>query len=258
MNVLKIPFSSGGLGKTKGTEKAPDKVLEGLDKDSLNEKGILPLIEVKEVKINQSNIEETNKNITNAVKKETGKALLLGGDHSITYSAFKGLLKKENPGIVIFDAHPDCVNNFSPPTHEDFVRVLIEEGIVKKDNIILIGLRKWHKSEYAFLKKNKIRYFTARDLCEDLSNMTETIMDNARSFSDLYLSIDIDVVDPAFAPGTGYPEAGGLTSRQLIYMLQRIAHMKNLKITDLVEINPDKDQRNMTCALGSKIIKELC
>jgi len=74
---------------------------------------------------------------------------------------------------------------------------------------------------------------------------------------ELYVSIDIDVLDPAFAPGTGYREPGGLSSRDFIYLVQRINKIKNLKAVDIVEINPDKDIKNQTVKLGAKILSEL-
>jgi len=92
---------------------------------------------------------------------------------------------------------------------------------------------------------------------------------------EVYVSVDIDVMDPAFAPATGYPEAGGLTSRQFIYLIQRINKIKKLKAIDIVEINPEKanfeenkisklpddtwekDKDNLTVKLGAKILSEL-
>ena len=150
------------------------------------------------------------------------------------------------------------MQDFEPPTHEDFVKVLINKNHLKKENLILVGLRNWHKDEYEFLKKNKIRYFPMKDLTqENLHDITDSIMYIAKKFSPLYISIDIDVIDPAFAPGTGYPEPAGLTPRQFLYILHRIKNLKNIKIIDLVEINPEKDKNNLTSKLGAKIIAEL-
>jgi len=259
MKILKIPFSNGGLGKTKGTELAPDKITSYLKKDSLNENNTLPLFNIEQIEINQDNIEETNKTIFQKVKKNltNPKTILIGGDHSITYPSFKAFSELENPGLIIFDAHPDCMHNFTPPTHEDFVKTLIKNNILNPENIILVGLRSWHKDEYTFLKENNIRFFTMKQLHQDFHHITETIMENARKFSNIYLSIDIDVVDPAFAPATGYPEPGGLTSRQLIDMLQKIKNLKTIKMIDIVEVNPTKDKYNITSKLAAKIITEV-
>jgi len=259
MKILKIPFSNGGLGKTKGTELAPDKITSYLKKDSLNENNTLPLFNIEQIEINQDNIEETNKTIFQKVKKNltNPKTILIGGDHSITYPSFKAFSELANPGLIIFDAHPDCMHNFTPPTHEDFVKTLIKNNILNPENIILVGLRSWHKDEYTFLKENNIRFFTMKQLHQDFHHITETIMENARKFSNIYLSIDIDVVDPAFAPATGYPEPGGLTSRQLIDMLQKIKNLKTIKMIDIVEVNPTKDKYNITSKLAAKIITEV-
>lgn len=262
MKILKIPFSAGGLGKTKGTELAPDEILKHLKEFYLNESGTLPFFNTEEIKINQSNIEETNKAITLKVKENliNSKTILLGGDHSITYSAFKALSnsKENNPGLLIFDAHPDCMQDFNPPTHEDFVKVLVNQNLIKPENIILVGLRNWHKNEYEFLKKNRIKYFPMKNLTqENLHDVTDSIMYSAKKFSSLYISIDIDVIDPAFAPGTGYPEPAGLTPRQFLYILHRIKNLKNIKIIDIVEVNPKKDTNNITSKLAAKILAEL-
>ena len=95
-----------------------------------------------------------------------------------------------------------------------------------------------------------------------ISNLHDTcdiIMEFSKN-KEAYLSIDIDVIDPAFAPATGYLEPGGLTSRQFIYIIQRINKIKNLRAVDIVEINSEKDKKefnSMTIKLGAKILSEL-
>ena len=73
----------------------------------------------------------------------------------------------------------------------------------------------------------------------------------------LYISVDIDVVDPAYAPGTGYLEPGGLSSRELLYMLHRFKKLRNFNYLDVVEINPGKDLNEITVKLGASIIREM-
>ena len=82
-------------------------------------------------------------------------------------------------------------------------------------------------------------------------------MSVAKNFEAMYISIDIDSVDPAFAPGTGYIEPAGLTSRELLYFLSRLLLLKNFRMADLVEVNPDKDFKNLTVKLAAKIIAEI-
>ncbi|MBU0959357.1 MAG: arginase family protein, partial [Nanoarchaeota archaeon] len=112
--------------------------------------------------------------------------------------------------------------------------------------------------EIRFMEKNKIKRISINEFVKDIDNACDTVMEFANG-RELYLSLDIDVVDPAFAPATGYAEPGGLTSRQLIYVLQRMNKMKNLRGVDIVEINEKKDKEHcgVTVKLGAKILSEL-
>jgi len=261
MKVLKVPFSGGSLGKNNGCEKAPDGILKATEKFFLNESGIKPSFEPIDVKVVSDNISETNNGIGRAVG-ELGKdefAVVLGGDHSITFASVKAFAEKhDNPGLVVLDAHPDCETAFSPPSHEDLIDTLVEEGIIKAENIILVGLRNMHSNEREFLEKHKINTFPMKEISmEGIKETCSAVMNAANNFGALYLSIDIDSVDPAFAPGTGYPEPGGFTSRELLHFVQRLRKMKNIKMADIVEINPEKDVNGMTVLLGAKILTEL-
>lgn len=259
MRIAKIPFSKAGLGKSEGCEFAPDKIIKQTKEIFLSENGEKPDFRVDKVNINNVNIEETNKNVFEYVLQQDEPLIILGGDHSITYSAFKAFSQRfKDSGIVIFDAHPDCENYFKPPTHEDFVNVLVKDRIVNKDNVIIVGIRNWDKNEYNFLKTNKIKHFTMKEIFEEgVIEVCDAVMSVAKNFGALYLSIDIDVVDPAFAPGTGYIEPGGFSSRELLYFLSRLKKLNNFKMMDIVEINPKKDINNITSKLGAKILVEM-
>lgn len=258
MKLIKVGSSQGCLGKNEGTELAPDKIVNSLKEIYSNEDGYEVNFEIDVVDIDKNNIEKTNKNIFEKVKSLNSKAILLGGDHSITYAAFKAFSSNHKiPGLIMFDAHPDCVNEFNPPSHEDFIRTLIKEKILKPENLIIIGLRNCDKSETEFLKENRIKFYTVKQVFEDKETICDAIMELARKFDSFYLSIDIDAVDPAFAPGTGYIEPAGLSSRELIYFLQRIKRLKNLGLIDVVEVNPEKDFNNLTVKLAAKIIYEI-
>jgi arginase family enzyme len=212
-------------------------------------------------------LETTNKIIyKNAFKmfESHPKTIFLGGDHSISYSLGKAFLDHcqnngKEPCLIVFDAHPDCMpvtkGSEKYPNHEEWLRDLIEQGFPSK-NILLVGIRNSEGKEIEFLKEKNIRTISMNQLLEGLEETCEIIME----FSDrkeLYLSLDIDVVDPAFAMGTGYKEPGGLTSREFIYIIQRLNKIKNLRGVDLVEINPKKDENNLTVKLGAKILSEI-
>lgn len=259
MKLIKVPFSGATLNVPKGSETAPDKIVESIKNIFLNELGRKNNFTVEQIPVDNHNIEETNKNIHDFMTNNDDFSILIGGDHSITYSSFKAFAENfKNPGLVVFDAHADLENNFNPPTHEDYLKVLIEEGILKSSNVVVVGLRNWHDNEYFYLKNKKLKFFTMKDIFEEgIRETCDTIMFLAKNFGSLYISVDIDVLDPAFAPGTGYKEAGGLTTRELLYFLQRIRKLPNYKMADLVEVNPKLDSSEITVRAGAKIITEL-
>jgi agmatinase len=265
MFVVKTP-GINGLGKTKGCERAGNAIIKKLKEIYSSEEGKIidtSSLDLEEIHLDNSNLELTNKLIyENAFEtfETKPKTIFLGGDHSISYStgkAFFDFCKKEKkkPCLIVFDAHPDLMEPMKEPTHEEWLRALIEYGF-PPENVLLVGLRNSHIDEINFIKKNKIKSLSISNLTEDLTDMCDTIMEFSNG-KELYLSIDIDVIDPAFAPSTGYPEVGGLTSRQFIYLLQRIKKIKSLRAVDLVEINEKNDKEEATICLGAKIVAEL-
>ncbi len=261
MKIIKIKSSQGCLGKNKGCEEAPNVIVEKLKDFYLSEEGLLPRFDIDEVEIVESNLEETFRNIENKAKevfKESDKAIFLGGDHSISYATIKAFSQCfENPGVIIFDAHPDAESDFIP-SHEDILRAMVNENLIKAENIILVGIRNWHSEELEFLKKHKIKFYSMSEISkEGIHEVCDSVMSVAKNFSALYVSIDIDVLDPAFAPATGYAEPGGLTTRELIYFLHRLKLLRNFKAADVVEINPIKDKDEQTVKIGAKLAIEL-
>lgn len=265
MFIVKV-LGINGLGKTKGCEKAGNAILKTLEEIHSNEQGIpidAGLFELEEIHLDNSNIELTNELIyKNSLKifETKSKTIFLGGDNSITYPITKAFLehcksKGKEPCLIVFDAHADCMQPMKEPTHEEWLRALIEAGF-PTENILLVGVRNLWKDEITFLKQHNIKIISVEQLRDNLQDMCDTITEFALN-KELYVSVDIDVIDPAFAPGTGYRESGGLTSRQFIYLIQRINKIKNLRAVDIVEINPDKDRDNLTVKLGAKILSEL-
>ena len=266
MFIVKVPCING-LGKTKGCEKAGNAIIESLKTIYSNESGRpvnTELLDLEEIHVDNFQIKEANelifKNAFETFETKT-KVVFLGGDHSISYSTGKAFLeycKKENkePCLVVFDAHPDCMEPIDPeiPTHEEWLRALIESGF-PSENILLVGVRNQDPKEINFLSKNRIKTIHMDKLFQDLENVCDTIMEFA-SGKEFYLSLDIDIVDPVFAPGTSYSEPGGLTSRELIYLVQRINKVKSLKAVDIVEVNPEGKGGELTVKLGAKILSE--
>jgi len=265
MFIVKVP-AVNGLGKTTGCRNTGNGIIKELKEIYSNEQGVIidpNLFELEEIHLDNSNLELSHQLIyKNSLEifQNKPQTIFLGGDHSLSYSTGKAFLdycKKEGkkPCLIIFDAHPDCMEPMQEPTHEEWLRKLVEEGF-PAENVMLVGIRNSHQDEIKFIKEKKIKTFSINNLVEDLSEACEVIMEFANK-KELYLSIDIDVLDPVFAPATGYPEPAGLTSRQFIYLIQRIKKIKALRAIDLVEINEKNDVNNQTIRLGAKILAEL-
>lgn len=266
--IVKVP-GINGLGKTNGCEKTGNEILKALNEIHSNESGKIintRLFDLEEIHLDNSDVEysgnliyQNSKEIFDLRKEKT---IFLGGDHSISYNIGKAFLdscRKEGkePCLIVFDAHVDLMPAMKEPTHEEWLRALIEYGF-PSENILIVGARNIHQKEIEFLNKENISIIKMNTLLTDLENTCDSIMEFSRG-KELYLSLDIDVVDSSFAPATGYPETGGLSSREFLYLIQRLNKIKNLKAVDIVEINSDKDKKfdNQTIKLGAKILSEL-
>lgn len=251
MKIVQIPTAQGSLGHCD--ETGPDHVIQQLKARYLEDK---PIIETIPCAIN--NFGQTHSNIYKYFLENTKKFIALGGDHSITYSIIKGISHDQKLGLVVFDAHADVMHTFSPPSHEDYLRVLIEENVVDPDKVIIVGLRNTHSIEDEYIKQKKLKTFSPERVeYEGLESFTDMITELINSWGPFYMSIDIDALDPSFAPATGYPEPSGFSTRELVYMIKRIKRNKNLNGCDLVEVNGSLDTDNKTSLVAAKIIKTL-
>lgn len=266
MEVIKVP-GLNGLGNTKGCEKAGKEVLDELGEIYSNEKGNVvdkSYMNLEEIHLDNSNFDEASQLIyKNSLRShnENERLAFLGGDHSVSYPLVKGFLESckeegKEPCLIVFDAHPDCMKptDKNIPSHEEWLRALVEEGFPAQ-NILLVGLRNSYSDEVIFMKEKGLQCVDMNKFMEDLTETSDVLMEFT-SGKEVYISIDIDVIDPAFAPGTGYREPGGFTSREFLYLFYRINKIKNLKSIDIVEINPDKDEKRKTVRLGAKILSE--
>ena len=259
MKIIKVPFDKGGFEKSDGARFAPERISKYLASILSDEKNKIK-ISFEDVVLNQGDVLECHKRIEEKISENGPKTIVLGGDHSITYSCVKGFSHhKRDFSLVVFDAHPDLIKDFSPPTHESYLRALIEEKIVKSKDVLIIGLRNSDALEKAFIEKKKINCVYSKDFLE--KGIKAISKDIARFCLDrknpIYLSIDIDAIDPIEAIGTGYIEHGGLLSRELFYILDELKETSAIKMCDIVEINPEKDFKDMTSILGAKIVSML-
>jgi len=251
MRIIKVP-SINALGK-QGPEKAPNLILSELKKNYLK----FDRLDLEEIHVDNSNIKESEGLIYKNAKEEferQDKIVFIGGDHSISYSIVKAFNDVFSDSfLIVFDAHADCMKPMKEPTHEEWLRAVVDSGF-KPENIVLIGARKIEPEERRFLHAKKIKYFSE---IYDLEAVADYITERA-SGKDVYVSIDIDVLEPAVAPAVNYPEPLGLTSRELFYLLRRIFFIPGLKAIDIVEVVPeiDKNYNFRTIKVAAKILEE--
>jgi|TARA_Y100000310_G_scaffold332380_1_gene407837 arginase family enzyme len=253
MKLVQIPYDSGTLGANTGCSKAPSELVKTLSKLCEKRGGVVPF-EIEEVPVVSGNVDVTMNNI-----EACEGDVFVGGDHSVTYGAVKSFKNKHDSfGLIIFDAHPDLEVSAGSVSHEDYLRSLIDEGIVDPKNVLLVGVRDVSKNEMSYIKEKGVTVFNLRKWgSEPVSELADAVTEFVNRFPAAYVSFDIDVVDPCFAPGTGHLAVGGFRSLDVLYLVQRLRRMKNLRGFDIVEVNPEKDVRNMTVELGCEILYTL-
>jgi len=191
------------------------------------------------------------KKITAELMEKNRQLFFLGGEHLITLGTFLNFPKET--GYVVFDAHYDLRDEYADTklSHASYLRRVVEER--GGDNILHVGARAFVKEELAFLKENKIKTISDKEIRQ--GNGPKILKDHVSSFDKLYTSFDLDVLDPAFAPGVGNPEAVGISSRELFDMIYSFEN-KKVSGVDIVELNPTFDNGS-TASLAAKIISTL-
>lgn len=203
-----------------------------------------------------------NKKITDVIN--TNKfALFLGGDHSISIATQKEFIKKnkgKKVGVIHLDAHLDLCDIYDDNkySHACVNRRSLDHGLHAHD-LTLIGIRSWEKQEEDFINDNKdvLVYPMYLIKKQGLDKVIKEVIQKYENYDALYLSLDIDILDPAYAPGTGTPEAGGLTSIEVLELVMQLITNLNIKAMDVVEVAPPLDVNNITSWVALKVIYEV-
>ncbi len=182
-----------------------------------------------------------------AVLAEGGFPVVMGGDHSITYPVIKAV-RKYYPELDIlhFDAHPDLYDSFEGDRFSHacpFSRILEDRGI---HQLVQVGLRAFNREQ----KERAEQYAVKMIAMRDIGGIPQ--LEFSRP---LYISFDMDALDPAFAPGVSHHEPGGLSTRQVLHFLHGIK--AEIIGMDCVELNPSRDLTGITAAAGVKIMMEV-
>ncbi|WP_213453604.1 agmatinase [Rhizomonospora bruguierae] len=191
--------------------------------------------------------------------------IVLGGDHSIALPDATGVARHHGLGrvsLVHFDAHADTgdVEFGSLYGHGQPMRRLIESGAVRGDRFLQIGLRGYWPGPQTLdwmagqrMRSYEMTEIVARGLDECLTESFGIATDECEG---VFLSVDVDVVDPGMAPGTGTPEPGGLTARQLLDAVRRCCYELPIVGVDVVEVAPPYDHAEITAYLGNRVVLE--
>lgn len=181
-----------------------------------------------------------------ARKREGGPLLSLGGDHSVSYPLIRAHSELyPELTVVQFDAHPDLYPEYegNRDSHACPFARLLEEGCIK--NLVQIGIRTQNPVQKEVALRHQVRQVEMASLEDDFKLELE---------GPLYLSLDLDVLDPAFAPGVSHHEPGGLSTRRLLNLLH---DLEGAVGADIVEYNPMRDPTGVTGAVAAKLLKEV-
>ena len=210
-------------------------------------------------------VEEGHAAIEAAARELAGEGacvLGLGGDHSVTLPLLRAAATAHGPlSLLQLDAHTDTWDSYfgARYTHGTIFRRAVEEGIVDGGASVQIGLRGSLYSASDMEENRELGFTTllAREF-DDVGVAGALDLAAERLRSPVYVTVDIDVLDPAFAPGTGTPEAGGLTSRELLALLAGLGRL-NLEVAgaDVVEVSPPYDANGITAVAGANAAFEL-
>ena len=240
----------------KGTSEAPKHIRNAYNSDSSNywtENGINlkdhpNWKDLGDLKL--SSMPAAFSEITTEVEKQVNlghRVLSLGGDHSVTYPIIKGFAKKySNLNILHLDAHGDLYDDFEGNKFSHacpFARIM-EEGLAKR--LVQIGIRTYNSHQREQAKRFKAEAIEMKDWKDD------TVFEFK---GPLYISLDLDAMDPSFVPGTSHYEPGGFSTRQVLSVIQNLS--ADVVGADIVELNPNRDVNSVTAMVAAKLFKEI-
>ena len=228
----------------------------------------MTVVDVGDVEMFSGDVERSLRALETAV--QTVRAVgaipvVLGGDHAIAYPDATGVANVLGHGrvsMIHFDAHADTgdITFGSLWGHGQPMRRLIESGALRGDRFLQIGLRGyWPEPEtLEWMARQRMRSY---EMTEVVARGLDTCLDEASAIAvddcdGVFLSVDIDVCDPGHAPGTGTPEPGGLTARQLLDAVRRLAYELPIVGMDVVEVSPPYDSSDITAALANRVVLE--
>lgn len=241
--LLGVPFDSTHSYRP-GCRFAPDYIRDlfnnievfhedlGVDLERVNIKDLGNLVQT----VNPARMVDMVRKVVVEMRQNGIPAIILGGEHLVTLGSYMAF--PQGTGLVVLDAHYDMRDGYAdaPLSHASFLRRIVEER--GGADILHVGARAYVAEEAAFLRESKIRTVREADVRDGQG--PSMIREFAERYDSVYISVDMDILDPAFCPGVGNPEAGGATSREVLDMIRAIPG-RRLTGADIVELNPTFD-----------------
>jgi agmatinase len=190
--------------------------------------------------------------------------IVLGGDHSIAFPDVGAVAAGSPSGslaLVHLDAHADTATEIYGVewSHGTPFRHLVDDGIVPGPRLVQVGLRGYwpEPPEFTWAREQGVRWHRMQEVTErGIDAVADSILEEIGDAESLFLSVDVDVLDPAFAPGTGTPEPGGMTTRELLRAVRRLVLAKRLAGMEVVEVSPPYDHADITAIAAHRVVLE--
>ena len=264
--LLGVPDESKSKAPRKGTKNGPNQLRKALfSSECFKRSGqIIPICPIQGDLFNKKVFDLGNVRrdklyfeISNIVSQKK-IPIIIGGDHSITSTALKAIntATKNKINLIYFDAHPDFVTS-TRDYYGSVVSDSLEYVNIKKS--IFVGIRACEQEELTNITKYGTNIIDPIDIQEygvqkTLKQIMKTCVNESQ---DVYISIDLDCLDPAFAPGVSVPTPCGLTPSELIFYLKKIVEKSKIIGCDIVELSPSYDINNITANLAARLFKEI-
>jgi agmatinase len=260
--IYGVQDESGSHAKRKGTSRAPDVLRVASNESEFFERdGVriptCPMRGTLERRVFDAGNLKTKNEVSKVAYEAASKGkipVFIGGDHSLTTKAIEAISRAVGSKLALlyFDAHPDFVS-----TSRDYYGSVLTDSShsLEYRSCILVGTRAAEPEELVNAGKENVSIMNPLDIAElGLKRAADAIQDRVRG-SSLYISVDLDCLDPAFAPGVSVPSPGGLSSTDLLYLLTRSLAGKVVGL-DIVELCPDYDLNGMTASIAARILSE--
>lgn len=262
LSVIGIPYD-GAVCARRGAARGPERIRywSGHSTPFSEDRTRLALVSVCDLGDIQIKDQARDfEKVRQIVASLSNIPILLGGDHSVTIPIFQGQRQRfvdKRLGVLWLDAHPDLCDEFSNSklSHACVLRRGLEAGIEQKD-VCLVGLRSWEEQEIDMIENGGLNVYPAPlDAEHGMKAIAAEVRQKLSGCEAVHISVDIDCLDPAYAPGTGVPDAGGLTTREVLTLLKSMQGLP-LASPDVIEVAPSLDASEATVFAALKIIME--